>query len=137
MLEVRAVNPPVAREQPVGLAKRVRSDQKVCGHARSQATPLAIGLPHPPGLDGRIDIERTELDSKFAKDLLSYRARRETPCNLRPDDIAGHNLTCGDTGLEDFSGVQAERRVAEGKIEDDAAIDGGNHLNILLREAVP
>lgn len=133
--EVSAVEAPVAREQAVGLKEGVGSDQKVCCNSISLPPLLPVRLPGSSGLKRGFDAERAILDSHFGEHLLRRAAGRKISGNFRPDDIAGHDSPCGNTGLEGLPGAQAERGVAGRKVEDNAAIDGGDHLGIPLRGA--
>ena len=43
--EVFAVEAPIAREEPVGLSQRMRTDQEISGHPLAAATPRPILAP--------------------------------------------------------------------------------------------
>ncbi len=133
MFEISAVKSTVPRQQPVGLEQGMRADQEICDDTRPGPTALAIGLPGPAGLERSFGAKGAELDSELSEHLAYNLGGREEPNDLRPDNVTSHNATLGNRRFQGFTGIPAKSGVADDKIEDDAAIDGGDHVEMLLR----
>ncbi len=133
MFEISAVKSTVPRQQPVGLEQGMRADQEICCDARPGPTVLTIGLPGPAGLERSFGGKGAELDSEFSQHLAYNLAGREEPNDLRPDDVTSHNASLGGRRFQGFTRIPAKSGIADDKIEDDAAIDGGDHVEMLLR----
>src|SRR5579883_625572 len=71
--------------------------------------------------------------SELSEHLAYNPGGREEPNDLRPDNVTSHNATLGNRRFQGFTGIPAKSGVADDKIEDDAAIDGGDHVEMLLR----
>ena len=135
MLEVSAVKATVAGQEALRLAKRVSADQKVGRYARTLPAALPVDLPGPPRLNRRLYREGTELHSQFVQHLLGLYIGREVSRNFCPDHVTGQHSPAGSARLEGLSGPEPEHGIASNKIENDAAIDGGDHVGILPRGA--
>lgn len=137
VLEVGAIETVVAGQQAIGLVERVCSDQKIGRDAGARAATFPIGLPGSTGLESRLDDERAIFDSQFQQHLLGRRTGREEPGDLRPDNVAGHQLPFVSAGSKCLLRRNAKRGIESRKVEDDAAIDGGDHEDSLLHGARP
>lgn len=130
MLEVGAIKTTVPRKQPVGVEQGMGSDEEVCNNSRSFSACLPVSLRRPSGLDGGFETQGAVRHFPLAKHLQRPGGRGKVRCNFRPNDLAGYKLPFDRTGLKGLFGTRTERGVAGHKIEDNTAIDGGDHVAI-------
>lgn len=134
MPEVRAIKSAISRQQTVCLAERVGADDEASGHPASLAAGPPVAPPSTARFDRCFNAHRAEFDPEFVKHLFGD-AGAEITCNLRPDDVARDHAASGNGRLESVPGRQTENGVAQDKVENDTAIDGGDHVGTFLRGA--
>ncbi len=84
-----AIEAPIAAEQRVGLAKRVRSNQKVGDDPRLTGRTAAPELlPELSGQRRRVGLEGIESNRQHADGFPERILIREVRPHLRPDDVA-------------------------------------------------
>lgn len=130
--EVAPVEPTIARQQPVGLKKRVSSNQKVGDQALTRATVFPVRSPGRAGPDCCFNAKRTKQDVRAPHCLDCCLLRGKQTPDLGPHYIARHQRSLKSRGVQKAHGQWSPLRVGLEHVGENRAIYSGDQGNSAL-----